>query len=94
MLCTAVKPDDHRCSTGLPEIARTSSGRAAGGREEEVQEEASSGELEPPNRLHLSSLKSAAGLSGVVKVTFNPSFSDGWGGGSRGGEGGAGLRCS
>ena len=63
-----------------------------------MEEEVSSGELEPPERLHFSSLRSAAGLSGVVKVTFNPSFSDGWGGGGRGGEGGTGPdvagRCS
>ena len=50
---------------------------------EEVEEEASSGEIEPPAQLHLSSFRSAAGLSGVVKVTLNPSFSAGWGRGGR-----------
>ena len=57
----------------------------SGGREEveEVEEEASSGEIEPPAQLHLSSFRSAAGLSGVVKVTLNPSFSAGWGRGGR-----------
>ena len=57
----------------------------SGGREEveEVEEEASSGEIGPPAQLHLSSFRSAAGLSGVVKVTLNPSFSAGWGRGGR-----------
>ena len=61
-----------------------------------MEEEVSSGELEPPERLHFSSLRSAAGLSGVVKVTFNLSFSDGWGGGGRGagGRGRDWSRCS
>ena len=52
---------------GLPGIAldQPDMFETSGGGEEEVEEEPSSGELEPPAQLHLSSLRSAAWVSGI-----------------------------
>ena len=68
----------------------------SGGGEEEVEEEVSSEEIESPVELHLSSLRSAAGVTGEVKVSFNPRFQ--WvgrpvGAGQGGGGAGPEVQC-
>ena len=65
----------------------------SGGGEEEQEVEVSS---EPPVQLHLSSLRSAAGVTGEVKVSFNPRFQ--WvgrpvGAGQGGGGAGPEVQC-